>query len=269
MTAGRIVEGKHVGGRLIPRKPHGLRLEHFGVNLSAFPPTPQSTHYASLPAAQPVLTDILGNDRYGCCTEANQFHLQALRQAAAGRTVYHPPVSVVLDIYARDGGEPGDNGCDETVVMTNAQTLGIPSDDSGCLDTIAGFVLVDATSRDLVRAVVTTFVGASICIGLPDAWVAAMPSSSGFTWGVDGEPNADNGHCFSLYDQGDAILGIGSWGMFGSLTYEALAEYAVESAGGALYIVLDDELLGAAQATAPDGLDWAALRTAFAAVGGA
>ena len=277
---GRIVQGRHVGGRLVPPRAHGLRLADFSPNLSAFGPTPASTNYASAPSAQACLTDILGNDRLGDCTEADQYHRQALRQAASGSTVYHPATDVVIATYSRDtgyvvGDEATDQGGDETTVLDNAVVMGIADTAAGLggsLHKSAGFLLVDATNRDLVRAAVTAFVGASICMGLPDAWVASMPQASGWTWDVPAggfvaDPN--NGHCFSLLDQTDAKLMIGSWGMFGSITYDALAAGGVPGGGGALYVELDEDVILASIQRAPDSLDWRALVTAFDGIGGA
>lgn len=267
--SGRIVPGPnghvHVGGRLVPKRPHALKLHSYNVNLAAWPATPASTSYGQTAAAQPVLTDILGNDQLGDCTEANSYHLQALRQAAAGGPVFHPTLDQVIATYSRDGGyvvgQPEtDQGCDEVTVLTNAKNLGITNDVT--VDKLAGFVQVDASNRDLVRAAVTMFVGASVCMSLPDAWVSPMPSAPGWTWDVPAGgfvPDPSNGHCFTLGDQSDAALQCWSWGMPFTLTYDALAAGGNDGAGGALYVLVDSEILAAASQTAPDGLDWATL----------
>lgn len=267
--SGRVVHGHHVGGRLAPKAPHGLRLHapRYGINLAAFPATPSSTSYGSTPAAQACLRDILGNDRLGDCTEADQFHRQALRQSVAGRPVFHPTLDVVVATYTRDGGLPGDNGCDETVVQGNACSAGTP-DGEGTVHRPAGFIQVDATNRDLVRAALTMFVGLSACAGLPDDFVDDMPSADGYTFGVSGAPNPNNGHCFTLADQTDQSLGMWSWAIPGTFTYDACAEYCAETQGGALYATLDEQVLVASILRAPDALDWAALVQDFQALGG-
>ena len=62
---GRIItapDGRrgHVGGRLHPKRPHGVKLHlaKYNLNLSAWPTTPTSTSFAAAPAAQPCLLDI-------------------------------------------------------------------------------------------------------------------------------------------------------------------------------------------------------------------
>lgn len=268
MSAGRVVNGRHVGGRTLPER-HGLKLAHYNLNLSAFPKTPSETHFSEAPAAQACLTDILGNDLYGCCTEADQYHRQALRQAAAGAPVYHPPVGVVLATYSRDGGYvPGDpstdQGCDETVVLGNAAKLGF-TNGAGVYRT-SGFVLVPA-KRDIVRATLSAFVGLAACAQLPDAYVQDT-NGPGYVWKKAGPPNPKNGHCYTLTDQSDAELRMGTWGLPGRYDYEACEYYNAEEQGGSLYAELDEDLLVAAIKRAPDGLDWKQLVTDFQALGG-
>ena len=266
----------HLGGRRAPKVPHRLEMHasRYGLNLGAWPVTPSSTSYGQAPAAQAVLSDILGNDQLGCCTEANSYHLQALRQAAAGLPVFHPTLEQVIATYSRDGGYvPGqpntDQGCDETVVLANAQNQGI-TNGSG-VDKIAGYLLVDPTNRPLVRAACTAFVGGSICMSLPDAWVTPMPGGPGWTWDVPTggwKPDPNNGHCYTLLDQSDTALTCGSWAMPFTLTYDALAAGASDAGGGALYFLVDNDILMAASQRAPDGLDWATLIADFNDAGG-
>jgi len=276
---GRIItrpdgRGFHIGGRLVPKARHRFSLHDpkYGLNLQNWPATPASTSYGQAAAAQPVLTDILGNDTLGDCTEANSYHLQALRQAAAGSPVFHPSLDQVIATYSRDGGyivgQPNtDQGCDEVTVLTNATNLGISS--ANGVDKLAAFMLVDATNRDLVRAVVSACVGAAICMGLPDAWVTPFPSAPGWTWDVPSGgfvSDPSNGHCFTLGDQSDAALQCWSWGMPFTLTYDALAAGAVEANGGDLYLLVDQDILNAVSQAAPDGLDWALLQSDIAAL---
>lgn len=265
----------HVGGRIQPTTAHHLKLHDpkFGINLSKWPATPTSTTYSQRPRAQAVLTDVLCNDKLGCCTESNAYHMQALRQAAAGRAVFHPTPEQVTATYSRDGGYvPGDpstdQGCDETVVLGNAVKLGI-SDAYGFkgIDKLAGYVAVNAADRALVRAAITLFVGGTVCMQLPDNWLNPFPSSPGWVWDAPNGvfvPDPNNGHCFSILDQTDKALIGGSWGMPFTLTYDALAAGCSAAGGGCFYILIDGDMLSRASAMVPDGLDWAAVQSAFA-----
>jgi hypothetical protein len=271
---GKIITRKdghkfHVGGRLIPKTPHKLMLHKYGLNLSKWPATPPSTSYGNKPAVQDVMTDILGNDTLGDCTEADQYHRQALRQGASGVAVFHPTLTQVIATYGRDGGyapdQPDtDQGCDETVVLQNASTYGITNGSD--LYKTAGFVGVDGSNWELVRAAVSLFVGASICVSLPDEWIQSF--SAGCTWDAPkgGVFDPANGHCFTGADQTADKLGIWTWAEPAFLTPAALAAACANS--GAIYFELDTDILAAVSSAAPDGADWAAISAAFVDAGG-
>jgi hypothetical protein len=266
----------HLGGRRVPRREHALKLSarHYGLNLQQWPATPARTNYGTAPAAQACLADILGNDQLGDCTEADQYHRQAIRQAAAGAAVFHPTLDQVVSTYSRDGGyvvgQPStDQGCDETTVLGNHASQGIISAADGTVDRSAGFLLVDATNDALVRACCTMFVGANVCMGLPDAWVSPFPASPGWTWDVAGDSNPQNGHAFTLADQTDGdYYECWSWAMPFMLTKAALQRYATTDGGGGLYVEVDRDILVAASQQAPDALDWTQLLQDFQDAGG-
>jgi hypothetical protein len=278
VTVGRVVTAGdggslHVGGRVRPAKPHGLMLHapKYGLDLRQWPTTPASTSYGQAPAVQAVLDDALGNDHMGVCTIADGFKRQALRQSSAGSPVYHPPIEQVIATYARDSGYTGDpstdRGCDEVVVLSHARDIGIVCSDSGVVDRIVGYMVVDPANRDLVRACASMFVGAAICAELPEQWLYS--AAPGATWDVPAggyKPAPENGHCYTLLDQDEQGLTITTWGRRMRQTYDALAACASSSNGGGLYVALDAQILNAAAQAAPDGLDWEALIADFNAL---
>jgi len=267
----------HVGGRRIPKVAHPILLhaKKYGLDLSKWPITPSSTSWGSAPAAQACLTDILGNDQYGDCTEADQYHRQAIRQAAAGSAVYHPAVGVVLATYSRDSGfDPNnptatDNGCDETVVLGNDVSQGI-TNESG-LAKAAGFIALDGSNIALIKAVVAACPGGTpICASLASSWIQ-QAQAPGFTWDVPSDGfNPQDGHCFTLGDFGNRprAFNIWTWAMPAFITEDAFVAATNESNGGAVYWVVDQEILNAVSQQAPDGLDWAQLIADFQDAGG-
>lgn len=272
---GRIVtlnDGRkvHVGGRRRPKVTHPLKLTiggKYGLDLSQWP-TQDASHYSDAPAAQAILRDILGNDSLGDCTIADRFHRQAIREANAGiASPYHPSLDDVIAVYSRCGGYvPGqpatDQGCDETTVLTDCQQVGTTTG-NGQVNKIAGWLSVDASNVALVRAVVDAFVGASFCAELAPSWISAMQAGDGFTLGKPTDAfNPDDGHCMTIGDQSASGLVLWSWALRGTLTFDGLAA-ACDGQGGSLYIVLDQDVIGAASAKAPDLLDWSALQTDF------
>jgi hypothetical protein len=134
----------------------------------------------------------------------------------------------------------------------------------------AGWLQIDPTNVAEVKCAGWLFRGFGICAGLPDAWVNPMPSTSGFTWDVAGDPDPDNGHGFTGCGyNADGSVPICTWGMLGTLTAPALAKYAAESSDGMLIIVVSqDDLVAGKQQTA-DGIAWGALEADFQAIGGA
>lgn len=61
---------------------------------------------------------------------------------------------------------------------------------------------------------------------------------------------------------------VDTWGMLGTLTWAAIAEYCVQSAGGELYVMLTPDQLAKGATTAPNGVAWNQLITDFDSLGG-
>src|SRR5271157_2648216 len=98
----------HIGGRSRPTDEQVAKVvqlddSRLGLNFSRWPALKSNTSYSNVASVVPVLDDILGNDTLGDCTEACSYHLQALREANAGRTVFHPTRAQVVATYSRDG----------------------------------------------------------------------------------------------------------------------------------------------------------------------
>jgi len=264
----------HVGGRLIPQFAHGLHLHspRYRLNLAKWPTPPASTSWGDAPAAQAVLTNILGNDQLGDCTEADQYHRQAIRQAAAGSSVYPVTLQDVIATYSRDGGyNPNvpstDQGCDETVVLQNAITSGIVSGSGPAMS--AGYIAIDGTNIDMITKVISVFPGGTpICGCLPQSWIDAV-TGPGFVWPLPTDAFVPtNGHCWTLSDYDTMRARVWTWGIPGYMTWDAIAAVTSVANGGALYLEVNSEILNAASQLAPDGLDWSTLIDDFDSLGG-
>jgi hypothetical protein len=264
-----------IGGRFRPTKEKVskvVRLDDLklGINYSKWPALKSQTTYSQIASVQPVLSDILGNDTLGDCTEACSYHLQALREGASNRTVFHPSLSQVITTYSRDGGYvPGqpntDNGCDELTVLQNAKNLGITNGNfPKQIDKLVGYIAVDPTNTELVRRCIQMFVGGVMCLELPDSWYRSF--TPGMTWElVNGvyTPNSANGHCVAIVDENNSVLKLNTWGNPAYITYEAFAAACLASNGGSFYIESDWEIMNMASLQSPDALDWAMLREIF------
>jgi hypothetical protein len=61
---------------------------------------------------------------------------------------------------------------------------------------------------------------------------------------------------------------INSWGMRGTLTWEAIAALCTQQAGGAVYVLCTPDQLAKGATKAPNGVSWADLIADFDAMGG-
>ena len=75
-------------------------------------------------------------------------------------------------------------------------------------------------------------------MSLPDKWISPFPSGSGFTWDAAGAPDPENGHSVMGFGYDTAGVLLDSWGLKGTLTYKAIAEYAIAKNGGELYVLI-------------------------------
>ncbi len=61
---------------------------------------------------------------------------------------------------------------------------------------------------------------------------------------------------------------IDTWGLLGTVTWNAMSTYFTPSANGAAYVLLTPDQLAKGQTRAPNGVDWASLIADFDAIGG-
>jgi hypothetical protein len=131
---------------------------------------------------------------------------------------------------------------------------------------IAGWANVDATNETEVKQMVYLFEGGMFGLELPDAWIKPFPSANGFVWDVAGPPNPANGHCVIACGYNDQGVHIDSWGLFGTMTWAAVAKYASTLGEGELHAVFSMDAIDAATQKAPNGFDASALLAYQAAI---
>ena len=237
--------------------------------IKAMPPPPVNVDYTqggtSLTAA---LSDIYANDQLGCCVIAWLYHHEALWTGNATGTAYHATRDQVIQTYsAVTGYVPGDpatdRGTDMTVAMNWICQNGYPNGSKPL-----GWLRVDGTNQQELMQAIWLFEGCGFGVGLPDAWISNMPQASGFTWGIAGSADLNNGHAFlgAGYDATGVI--IDTWGLIGKFTWAAVAQYATATSGGEIDLLLSPDMIAKATGKAPNGFDWAALVADFDSIGG-
>ncbi len=120
---------------------------------------------------------------------------------------------------------------------------------------IVAWVEVDASNRKEVMAALWLFEGLMSGVELPDAWINPPPSGDGFTFDVAGDAVPTNGHCMTHFSWDAETIGCATWGMYGRITYAALARYMTSLNGGALCAAISQDALIRATGKAPNGFD--------------
>lgn len=230
------------------------------------------TYGQESPERTAALADVGLNAELGDCVIEFFAHGRPLWTGGANLPLIVMTREERLFYYEKIGGyvpsDPStDGGCDEQDAIDYFTTTGFKDGSH-----LSGSVLVDASNWKEVTLANYLFGNVMTGIGGPDAWFDPIPLPGG-VWDVAGAPNANNGHCtLSMgYDASattaapppvarDTLL-VNSWGMPLYVTREALAAYAVPSAGGELHSILSEDILNAATELAPTGIRWADLLT--------
>jgi hypothetical protein len=225
--------------------------------LKALPTPPDMIDYSRLPAT--FLSDILANDSLGDCTAAAAFHAGGTFLANAGYPIPFTVDDVVRFYSATTGYVPGndntDNGGDEQTVLNYWVQNGLTPN----LHKIAGWCHIDGNNKEECQTALWLFENLYFGISLPDAWVHPMPESSNFIWDVAGAADTHNGHAFCGLSYKENGVGIDTWGLMGTITWEAIAKYTNEG-GGELYTVLSSDMIDKAAAKAPNGFNYTQLQ---------
>jgi len=269
MTAIHPVSGKPMKwGRNLPppTAKRGLALSDF-LQAGWAPPVPVPARPDWAAAAIAGLEDIDGNDQYGDCCFAGIMHLICILIGNTGATLPFPSRAQALALYtAVTGFDPNDPstdvGGDLPTVMDYVKAHGAYEDGSFKL---TGYVSVDASNPDEVRAADYIFGGTYRGVMLPQGWTNPMPSKSGFVWDVAGDPDSSQGHCITGYGDNKQGGFVDTWGLFGTVTEAADAKYFTTAGSGEVHAILWPQWIDQAKQRAPNGMNWDALQSAMAA----
>ena len=238
--------------------PNSVKLRFRDYLKAALPTPPASVDYTSKATA--ALASIYLNDSLGDCVIAGGYHYLGgiTGNADGGQPFVATNAQITSDYTAIGGYVPGnpstDQGCDEQTALNYWQSNGFANGVK-----LNCWMAVDATNQVEVQQALYLFENLFFGVDLPDAWISPFPSSSGFTWGVAGAADQNNGHCFVGLGYDATGIKIDSWGLLGTVTYQAVAQYAASANGGELYVLVSDAMLIKATAKAPNGLDWPTL----------
>jgi len=242
--------------------PHLKLRNYLRAGLPAAPPTSDYT-----PKAASIVADIMGNDAHGDCIYAAGYHTVGVETANAGTPFHATLAQVLADYSAVTGFKPNDPNTDNGGLIQDALNYWLSHGFANGTK-ILGYLSVDATNVAEVQACCYLFENLVLGMALPDAWITPFPSGSGFTWDVAGTPDTNNGHCIAAFGHDAHGVKIATWGLLGTLTYAALAKYAVASGSGELWVILTPDQLAKGQDKAPNGVRWSDLIADFDSIGG-
>lgn len=262
-----------VGSRKRPAAPPKHRLVKYLAKEGLTVTPPASVNYG--PKAAAALSLIYMNDRLGDCVIAGGGHVEGvLTGNATGAPLIMSDDQILAQYEPISGYNPSDpstdQGCDEITAFQYWKKNGFPNGTD-----LLGWVGVDATNPTEIKQALFLFENLFFGIELPDGWLSPIPESPGFTWGVAGDPNPRNGHCIMGYAYDENGIYFDTWGLVspdglqgGFMPYEAVAKYAVPSAGGELYTLMSPDQVASGQNKAPNGVGWIDLLEDMSNLGG-
>jgi hypothetical protein len=242
----------------------GPRLSLCNYLTKELPTPPANADYTA--KALSALRNIYLNDNLGDCVIAGGYHVTATETGNAGNLFTATDAQITADYSAIGGYVPGDpntdQGCDEQTALNYWTQHGFADGTK-----LVGYIAVDAANATELKQAIYLFENLFFGIELPDTWINPFPSSDNFVWDV-GTPDPQNGH--AVVGVGYTPLGIiiDTWGLFGTLTYKAIAALCNQNAGGEVYVLLSPDQLTKGQTKAPNGVAWNDLLSDFAALGG-
>lgn len=250
-------------GRNRPTMPMRLRLQDYLAKV-ALPAPPATCSYSASAASS--LANIYGNDTLGDCVIAGMGHIIGVLSANSGPEFIFSQQQIISLYSAIGGYVPGnpstDNGCDEVTALNHLRNKGAPIGHHK----IAASIGVNPANPVEYRTALWLFENLMFGLELPDAWITPFPSKSGFVWDVAGKSDQNNGHCVIGCGYDSTGVTIATWGMLGTMTDAAIADYLTWQNGGQLFCVLSTELINSAIKKSPAGLNWAQLVTDFASL---
>ena len=198
------------------------------------------------------------NNEYGCCVISSLFHIVGTWTGNDVGVALQGSDAEVMAAY-RIWNPRGDNGCSIATVNNYWRDHGITI--NGQIHKIDGYVSVDNTNKDLVKAALALFGNIKLGIDLPQGWY----DSKGEWNPSNGSTRIIGGHDVPALAYGDKILGftgdgvvISTWAGIRLITWDAFLSTKWISEA---YAVLGSADWAGVDDTAPNGFNTAVLKS--------
>jgi len=245
---GRLPATSEQRKRMIPLAPF---LKRYGGK-----PPPATVDYHS--KASDALGRMLGNDRYGNCVVVAELHgIGTWSANEPGGTPIIPTDKEAIDQYARICG-PGDNGCYIPAVLDAFRDGGLKA--GGSVRKMEGYVSVNPRDQLLLQYAMWLFGGLHFGVNWPNDWMGIRP---GFVLRPTNSRMV-GGHAVMGVGYDAVGIQISTWGIVGTLSWEALADSRFVDE---CYARLGEDWYNAEGVTA-SGVNVKALRDALRVVAG-
>jgi len=195
---------------------------------------------------------MLGNDTVGDCTIAGLLHLimgwNAVAHAGSPVTF---TTEQAIELYSTvTGYNPANPSTDQGAVMTDVINYALANGFYGHKP--AGFVTLDVSNIDMIKAAAFLFGGVYFGLNVPD-YVMQVPAGGSWSTPPGADTTIDGGHAIYIPGYGSDGATLVSWGATYTFDWDFWAAYVDEA-----YAMVSPDWIKAS-GTSPSGLDLAGL----------
>lgn len=223
-----------------------LFLKHYVMNPRAVT-VPDLINWTNLPVYP---YSIIGNDDYGDCVEAGEYHADQVLGAD-----YQPTASDALGLYSSlTGFNPNNPSTDQGTDIPTALDYWLTNPLPGSGTRLGAYASLDV--RDLTEVALALYLGGAVLVGGDLPYSAEQQFNANMPWTVVPGSPIVGGHCWTVtMNTSSASIGGGiTWGQYQQWTYKWWNKYVAEA-----YVLFAEEWVAPPNGVAPNHIAWSDL----------